>query len=71
MNDKLAKFEKLLKGVSDSYDFFVSGSLMEAEDSEEYIDKVTQYIENHPDATTSEIIQFETEEIFGIKPIIQ
>lgn len=32
-------------------------------------EKLIDYLKNNPDATTSEIIKFETEEIFGIKPI--
>ena len=37
--------------------------------SSKTIDIAIDYLKNNSDATTSEIIKFETEEIFGIKPI--
>ncbi len=69
--DKFEEFKALLEGVSDSYDGFVEGGLIEAKDNDEYIEKITKFIKDNPEANTSDIIQFETEEIFGIKPIIQ
>lgn len=67
--EKLEKLRMLLENVSDSYSDFVIGGLREAKDDEKYADMLIAFIESHSDATTSEIIQFETEEILGIKPI--
>ena len=67
---KLSDFKKLLENVSDSYEDFVSGGIREAEDSDDFIEKVTNYIKEKPTATTSDIIKYETEEIFGIKPLV-
>lgn len=67
--DKYDKFRNLLESVSDSYEDFVEGGLIEAKDNDKYIELITDYINNNPSATTSDIIQFETEEIFGIKPV--
>ena len=61
--------KKLLENVSDTYYDFVEGALIEAEKDESYAEKLIDYLKNNPDATTSEIIKYETEEIFGIKPI--
>ena len=66
MKDEL---KKLLENVSDTYYDFVKGALIEAKKDESYAEKLIDYLKNNPDATTSEIIKYETEEIFGIKPI--
>lgn len=66
MKDEL---KKLLENVSDTYYDFVEGALIEAKKDESYAEKLINYLKNNPDATTSEIIKYETEEIFGIKPI--
>ena len=67
--DKKSKFKKLLENAPDSYPDFVSCGMSEADESEVFIDKVTAYIKENPKSTTSDIIKFETEEIFGIKPL--
>lgn len=67
--DKKSKLKELLEKVSDSYPDFVSCGMSEAEESEEFVDKVIAYIEDNPDSSTSDIIKYETEEIFGIKPL--
>lgn len=67
--NKLDKLKMLLENINDSYSDFVIGGLREAKSDEKYADMVIAFIESHPNASTSEIIKFETEEIFGIKPI--
>ena len=67
---KLADFKIILENVSDSYEDFVSGGIREAKHSDDFIEKVTNFIKDNPTATTSDIIKYETEEIFGIKPLI-
>ena len=57
-----------LKLVKDSYEYFLGV----ADDVAEYngTDLVLDYLEKHRDSTTSDVILFVTEEIFGIKPLI-
>lgn len=57
-----------LKLVKDSYEDFLGV----ADDVAEYngTDLVLDYLEKHRDSTTSDVILFVTEEIFGIKPLI-
>ena len=66
---KTEELEMLLKSVKDSYSDFVNGGLMEARDNNRYAEMVIEYIKSHPNASTSDVIKFETEEVFGIKPI--
>ena len=60
----------LLDNVSDSYPDFVTGSLRCAKKYKGAASKLIQFIENNPTVTTSDITQYETEEILGIKPLI-
>lgn len=68
--DKEEKLRQVLENVSDSYPDFVDGGLMESRHYPDYADKIIAFIEANPDATTSDIILYETEEIFGIKPLV-
>lgn len=68
--NKLDELKRLLENVPDSYQDFVDAGLSEAENNDEFADKVISYINANPSASTSEIIRFETETIFGIKPSI-
>ncbi len=63
------KFKELLENVSDSYSDFVIGNLREAKDDDRFEEMLTDYIESHPKALTSDIIRYATEEILNIKPI--
>lgn len=67
--NEIEKLRMLLENVSDSYEDFVEGAMSEAKDDETFAGKVIAFIESHPEATSSDVIRFETEEIFGIKPI--
>ncbi|MBQ8728494.1 MAG: hypothetical protein IJY83_08445 [Oscillospiraceae bacterium] len=67
--DKTEILKTLLENVSDSYEDFVVGGMRSAEKREGYAEKIIEYILSHPKATTSDIIQYETEEIIGIKPV--
>lgn len=63
------KLKALLENVSDSYEDFVIGGLRCAKKHKGATSKLIKFIEDNPTATTSDIIQYETEEILGIKPI--
>lgn len=67
--DKYNKLKECLENVSDTYTDFIIGGLREAKHDPEYADKIIKFIRDHPDAKTSDIIRYETEEIFGIKPV--
>lgn len=67
--DILEELRTRLENVPDTYEEFVISGVMEAERDTSIAERVIEYIDNNPEATTSQIIQFETEEIFGIKPI--
>ena len=66
--NKEEKLRSLLENVKDSYSDFVHGGLVTAKNHNAY-DKMISFIENNPDATTSDIVLFDTEEILGIKPV--
>ncbi len=63
------KLKSLLESVSDSYEDFVIGSLRCAKKHKGATSKLIKFIESNPTATTSDIIQYKTEEILGIKPL--
>ena len=67
--DKYRRLKECLEKVSDTYQDFVIGGLREAKHDSEYADKIIKYVQSHPSAKTSDIIKYETEEIFGIKPV--
>lgn len=52
--------KKLLKAVPDSYPDFVNGMIAFLEDDTEISEKIIKYMQEHPDATTSEIIKYHT-----------
>lgn len=64
------KLKSLLENVSDSYEDFVIGSLRLAKKYKGAASKLIKFIEDNPTATTSDIIQYKTEEILGIKPLV-
>ena len=49
---------ELLNGVSDSYYDFVVGVLNYAKLKKSNMDAIIEYIENHPQADTSEILEY-------------
>ncbi len=69
-NDILVKLESKLKSVPDSYSDFVDGGIMTAKNHEGYAEKLIEFISHNPEATSSDIIRYETEELLGIKPLI-
>ena len=58
MNEKLIKLEALAKQVKDSYDDFVIGLRADLSDEPDNLDKMIKYMENNPNANTSEIIEY-------------
>lgn len=66
---QMSEFKQLLESIPDSYLDFVNAGLREAQKNDKFITKVATFIKNNPQATTSDIIKYETEEIFGIKPL--
>ncbi len=52
--------KKLLKAVPDSYSDFVTGMAAFLEGEEELTEKMTEYMQKHPDASTSDIIKYHT-----------
>lgn len=71
MDKKLREeLRECLESVSDSYDDFVDGGIMTAENHNGYAEKLIEHIKSNPNVTTSDIIKYETEEILGIKPLV-
>lgn len=68
--NKKEKLRNLLENVSDAYPDFVIGGMIVPDKYEEHTDEFIAFIEANPGATTSDIISYETEKIFGIKPLI-
>lgn len=66
---QMSEFKQLLESIPNSYLDFVNAGLREAQKNDKFITKVATFIKNNPQATTSDIIKYETEEIFGIKPL--
>ncbi len=58
-----------LEKVSDTYEDFVEGGISTAKNYKGYAEKLIAFIQSNPEATTSDIIKYETEELLGIKPI--
>lgn len=70
VDEKLkTELRECLERVSDSYDDFVDGGLMTAKNHDGYAEKLIAFIKSNPNATTSDIIKYETEKILGIKPL--
>ena len=70
MVDKSSKkLKTALENVSDSYPDFVKGGLSIVKGNPERASLLLKFIESNPEATTSDIIRFETEKILFIKPI--
>ena len=70
MNRTISKLKKALEKVSDTYPDFVTGSLRVVDNNPEKAGMLLAFIEKYPDAGTSEITRFETENILGIKPLV-
>lgn len=60
------ELKQLLLQVSDSYSDFVYGVMAEARDYLSRRDDIIQFIKEHPEATTSDILKWTAEEIQGI-----
>ena len=69
--DVKSKLRNLLESVSDSYPMFVISGMSMADKRPDYAEKVIDFIEKNPDATSSDVVLFETEEILGIKPVYE
>ena len=52
--------KQLLKKVPDAYPDFVNGMIAFLEDEEEITERIIKYINNNPNATTSEILEYHT-----------
>jgi len=52
--------EKLLKAVPDSYPDFVNGMTAFLEGEKELTKKMIKYMQEHPDATSSEVLEYHT-----------
>lgn len=59
----MEELKRMLINVSDSYYDFVVGILDEAKKSESRKKALTGYINNHPKATTSDIVKYLTDEL--------
>jgi len=68
--DKKAKLKSLLEKVKDTYPDFVHGGLVTAKNHNAY-DELISFIEGNPNATSSDVVLFSTEEILGIKPVYE
>ena len=64
----MEKLKLLLSGVSDSYSDFVSRVKICARDNPNRVSDIIQHIENNPEATTSDILEWIWREIDGIDP---
>lgn len=60
------ELKQLLLQVSDSYSDFVHGVMAEARDYPDRRDDIIRFIKEHPEATTSDILKWTSEEIEGI-----
>ena len=56
--EKLEKLETLLKNVSDTYEDFVECTVYLAKKDSTLLDELLLYIDEHPEAKSSEIIEF-------------
>lgn len=53
-------FKAIIKKVPDAYPDFFNGMIAFLEDEEEITEKIIKYINNNPNATTSEILEYHT-----------
>lgn len=53
----MEELKKKLESVSDCYDDFVRGMLLIAKEDPDKVDLICKYIDDHRDATTSDIIK--------------
>ncbi|WP_024857120.1 hypothetical protein [Ruminococcus albus] len=70
MNSIMTELKKALENVSDSYEDFVTGSLHMVKNAPDRASMLLAFITKHPEANSSDITKFETEQILGIKPVI-
>lgn len=70
MNSTMTQLKKALENVSDSYEDFVTGSLRIVKNAPDRASMLLAFITKYPEANSSEITKFETEQILGIKPVI-
>lgn len=62
------ELRELLENVSDSYPDFVSCGISVAKNHNS-IDEIGNFIKNNPEAKTSDVILYVSEEIAGYKPV--
>lgn len=61
------ELKKRLEAVSDTYEDFVGGILAIARKDESFPGRICEFIDNNPDAKSSDIVVFSVE-LDGIKP---
>jgi len=55
------KLRKMLENVSDSYSDFVIGTLLSFVNSKENQEKMIKFLEDNPDATSSDVCEYEAQ----------
>lgn len=66
LDKKMKELEKLLESVKDSYYDFVVGIMADVREYPDRIDEVIEYINNNPEATSSDIVGWMLETLDGI-----
>lgn len=64
--NNMEELRQLLLKVSDSYSDFVRGVMLDARNNPDRVSDIIQHIENNPEATTSDILEWIWREIDGI-----
>ena len=64
-----SNFKKLLESIDRSYPDFVYSCIKNAKKDSSYEKRITEFIKKNSECTPSDVLKFETEEIFGIKPL--
>lgn len=65
--NKKQELERLVRGIPDTYKDFIRGTMQDAEDYNAY-DKLINFIKNTPNVTSSDVVKFITENLYGIRP---
>lgn len=58
MKTLMEELKRMLEGVCDTYTDFVTGVLVSTKGNEEKQKKMIEFIKTHPNATSSEIIEY-------------
>lgn len=61
----MEELKELLENVSDTYYDFVRGMLADAEENIDRLDEIIAYIKDNPEATTSDILGWTLETLYG------